>query len=231
LGDSQGNPVSRRYESPVRTEQVARTRRRVAEAAASLFVRDGYESTTVAAVAREAGVSAQTVYNAWATKADLLKGAYDVTLVGDDEPVPLARRPEVQALYALTDAEDLLRGYASLGRRLLERVGPLMRQVGAGAAAGVPDLLAHAETMGRERLVGTGMVARRLDELGALPAGRSVEQVRDRIWTLNSVEVWSLLTVTLGWSADAYEEWVGEAMCAAALDPPGRRRHGAAAGG
>lgn len=42
------------------------------------------------------------------------------------------------------------------------------------------------------------MVAQRLDALGALAPGLSVDGARDRIWTLNSVEVWHLLTGTLG---------------------------------
>ena len=92
-----------------------------------------------------------------------------------------------------------MRGYARLGRELLDRVGPLMLQVAAGAAAGDPDLIAHRETTNRERLQGTTMVAERLDALDALAQGLSVESARDRLWTLNSVEVWHLLTWTLGW--------------------------------
>jgi hypothetical protein len=60
-------------------------------------------------------------------------------------------------------------------------------------------------------------VAQRLDALDALAPAVSVESARDRIWTLNSVEVWHLLTGTLGWSGDDYQEWIGEAMCAATL--------------
>jgi hypothetical protein len=29
--------------------------------------------------------------------------------------------------------------------------------------------------------------------------------------------VWHLLTVTRGWSGEAYEDWVGQAMCDAVL--------------
>jgi len=51
--------------------------------------------------------------------------------------------------------------------------------------------------------------------------GLSVERGRDAIWTLNSVEVWSLLTEQRGWSAEEYEEWVGRAMADAVLEPAG----------
>lgn len=204
--------------SSLRAQQATLTRQRIAETAVRLFLRDGYAATTISGVAREAGVSAQTVYNTFATKAGLLKGAYDIALAGDADPVPLADRPEVRALYAEPDAAAMLRGYAALGRRLLDRIGPLMLQIAAGAAAGEQDLVDHRKVTDQERLTGTAMVARRLDELGALRSSVSVTAARDRIWTLNSPDVWHLLTGTLGWSGDDYQAWIGEAMCAATLE-------------
>ena len=188
-----------------------------------LFLEQGYTATTMSAVAAAAGVSVQTVYKAFGTKPALVKRLYDVTLAGDDEPVPLADRPEVKALYAEPDPRRYLMGYAHLGRLLIERLGPLLRVLSAGARSGDPDLRAFVDTINGERLVGTGMGARHLAELGALRDGLSVERARDAIWTLNSVEVWSLLTEQRGWSAQAYEEWVGRAMADAVLAPlPGR---------
>jgi AcrR family transcriptional regulator len=181
-----------------------------------LFLRDGYAKTTVAAVARKAEVSVQTVFNVFDTKSGLLKASYDIALVGDDEPIPLGERADVRALYADPDPESFLRGYARLGRTLLERVGPLLLQVEAGAAAGDGDLVDLANTMSSERLNGTKMVATRLDELGALAPLLTIDEARDRIWTLNSVQVWNLLTAR-GYSGDAYEQWVGELMCASTL--------------
>ena len=211
--------------SQVRSRQADDTRQRVAEAAAELFVRDGYTVTTITGVAMHAGVSAQTVYNAFGNKAGLLKAAYDITLAGDAEAIPLAERADVRALYQSPDARQFLHGYARLGRELLDRVGPLMLQVTAGAAAGEADLMAHQDVTDGERLTGTTMVARRLAALDALAPGVTVESARDRIWALNSVQVWHLLTGSRGWSGEQYQDWVGEAMCAAALgSPTGRSR-------
>jgi AcrR family transcriptional regulator len=201
----------------VRDEQAALTRRRVVQAAVSRFHADGYAATTVAAVARDASVSAQTVYNTFGTKAALLKAAYDMTLAGDDDPVPLAERPEVRALYAETDASRFLRGYAALGRTVVERVGPLMLLIAAGADAGDPDLVALRDTTDSERLVGTSMVVAKVADLGALAPALTRDAARDRIWTLNSVQVWHLLTAGRGWSGDEYAAWIGDAMCAAIL--------------
>ena len=43
-----------------------------------------------------------------------------------------------------------------------------MLQIAAGAAGGEADLVEHQRVTDAERLVGTGMVVRRVTELGAL---------------------------------------------------------------
>ncbi len=209
----------RSYSSPARQQQMRTTRTAILRAAADLFVDPGYGRASIAEVARRAGVTAQTIYNAFGSKQALLKAAYDVTLAGDDEPVPLARRPEAVAMSELTDPVALVRAYAALGRRVAERVAPLMLQIAAGAATGDPDLVEHQRVTDGERLTGTGMVVQRVIDLGGLAPDLPFEVARDRIWTLNSAEVWQLLTRSRGWSGDAYQDWIGDQMCAAILDP------------
>ena len=142
---------------------------------------------------------------------------HDLALVGDDEPIPLAERPEVQAMYADEDPARFLRAYAALGRTVAERVGPLVVLAQAGALGGDAELAAHVETIHEEHLFGTRMVASRVDELGALRPDLTVEGASDRVWTLTSPSVWHLLTQQRGWTGDEYAEWVGEALCDALL--------------
>lgn len=209
--------TSRSYRSPLREEQARQTQRRILDAAYGLMLEQGYTATTMAGVAAAAGVSAQTVYKTFGTKAALVKRVYDVTLVGDDEPIPFADRPEATALRSETDARRFLVGYAAVGRGMIERLGPLLRVLVAGARAGDPELREFVDTVNGERLTGAAMMVQRLVQLEALRDGVSVERARDAIWTLNSVEVWSLLTEQRGWSGAEYAEWVGRAMADAVL--------------
>ena len=117
-------PGRRAYSSALRDQQAGLTRRRVLDAALELFLAEGYPGTTIEAVARRAEVSTQTVYNAVGGKAALLRAVYDVTLAGDDQPVPIAERPAFQAMLAETDGRRCLARYAALGRELWERAGP-----------------------------------------------------------------------------------------------------------
>ena len=111
----------------MREEQARQTQLRILDAAHGLLLEQGYTATTMAAVAAAAGVSTQTVYKTFGTKPALVKRLYDVTLVGDDQPVPLADRPEMVAMRAETDPRRFLTGYAVVGRTLVERLGPLLR--------------------------------------------------------------------------------------------------------
>ena len=214
---------SRSYRSPLREEQARQTQRRILDAANRLLLQQGYTATTMAAVAAAAGVSAQTVYKTFGTKPALVKRVYDVTLVGDDEPIPFADRPEAVAMRTETDPRRFLAGYARLGRGLAERLGPLLRVLHGGARAGNPELREFVDTVNGERLVGATQIVARLVELDALRPGLSPERARDAIWMLNSVEVWSLLTEQRGWSGDEYADWVGAAMADAVLAPARRR--------
>jgi len=206
----------RRYESSLRRDQARETQRRVLLAAEELFLEQGY-GTSIAAIAGRAGVSAQTVYNAFGTKAALAKRLYDVRLAGDDEPVPMAERPEFQELARETNPRRALRAYARIGRQIAERVGAISAVLIAGAASGDPDLASVVATTETERTVGTGHMARKLAELHALKPGLDAERAGDLLWMLTAPEPFRRLTVDRGWSLDDYEQWLADAMCASLL--------------
>ena len=218
MSPSPTSPVPRPYDNSRRLAQARQTELAVIDAARELFIADGYAATTIAGLARAAGVAPQTVYKTFGTKAALLKRVYDVTLVGDVDPVPLVDRPEFAAVRDADDGHALLRAYARVGRVLYDRVGRLVATLLEGAAAGDPDLREFAATIDRERLTGTAGVADRLAALGELRHDLTATRARDVLWTLNSVPVWRLLVHDRGWSADDYETWVAGAMIAATVE-------------
>jgi AcrR family transcriptional regulator len=143
---------------------------------------EGYPGTTIEAVARRAEVSTQTVYNAVGGKAALLRAVYDVTLAGDDQPVPIAERPAFQAMLAETDGRRCLARYAALGRELWERAGPLVLRLLSQAAAGDADLRAFADTVERQPAAGTAMVAAHVADRFGLRPGLTVPEAGDVLW-------------------------------------------------
>lgn len=79
-----------------------------------MLLAEGWAGTTMTAVAARAGVSAQLLYKTFGTKVALAKRLYDVTLMGDDEPVPLHERPEIAAITAEPDPRRTIARYVGL---------------------------------------------------------------------------------------------------------------------
>src|SRR3990170_2940471 len=80
-----------RSAAPTRAERALVTRRRMVKAAYELFCGRGYLGTTIAAVAKEAGVAVPTIYYTFGTKAVLLDESLGAAVVGFDrwrEPPP-----------------------------------------------------------------------------------------------------------------------------------------------
>jgi AcrR family transcriptional regulator len=198
---------SRRYSMALRGEQTAATRSRIIDAATAQFVELGYPRTTLAGVAERAGVSVQTIYNLIGGKSVLLKTVYDVTIAGDDEPVPISERPYAKATMEATDGPECLRRYAAMARILGERVLPLYRVLLGQAAGGDPDLRAWVETIESERAVGSRAMIAHLAGRFGLREGLDPETAEDVLWTLNAPEVADRLVNRRGWSWERFEAW------------------------
>jgi AcrR family transcriptional regulator len=90
-------------------ERSRQTRRRILQAAYELFTEQGYGATTLQGIADRAGVAVQTIYFAFGNKPSLLKELVDVTIAGDDEPVPTLQRAWFLDAAAAGTAEAQLR--------------------------------------------------------------------------------------------------------------------------
>lgn len=207
----------RRYSAALRTEQTAFTRRRILDIAGQLFVEQGYLGTTLAGIAKAAGVSVQTVYNVVGSKSDLLKAVYDVTLAGDDEPVPMVQRPLFRAMIEAPTGRECLSQYAAIARLLSERIQPLVSMVLAQAATGDPELQTFAGTIESERTTGTANVTRHLEQHFGLRDGLDAQAAADVLWTLTAPDIARRLVSVRGWTWDRYQTWLAATLTDALL--------------
>jgi AcrR family transcriptional regulator len=203
----------RPYRSERRREQAAETRTRVLDAAAALFDAHGYEGTTIAAVAADAGVSAETVYARFRNKRTLLGELVERAVRGGDpRPVPEQERP--RALAAEPDRHEQLRLFAADIVRRLERAAPLVAVV-AGAARAEPDLAELLETLHGTRRRNLATLVDALAANGPLRLER--EQALDTVWALTSPELHQLLVRVRGWSRRRYTAWLSDSLAALLL--------------
>jgi AcrR family transcriptional regulator len=199
-----------------RAEQERRsTRLRVVEAARTLFLERGYVATTMADIAREAGVALQSVYKVGHGKADLLHQVRDLAVAGDDRQVMLLDRPEFVAIRAEADPERQVEMLASLVARTMPRLGPVW--VAYREAAAVDAKAAANLVTAHQRRHHTFA-----DVIGAIPQDRlrhSPEQSTETAWAIASPEVYLLLQSVLEWDADRYSAWLTRTLAELLLIP------------
>ncbi len=212
-------PQARRaYDATRRRERALATRRKVVDVTRELLESEGFASTTIAEVARRAGVSKESVYQRFGSKAALVKEVLDVAIAGDDAPVPVADRPEITRIREEPDVAEKLRLYARGAAHRARRSAKVQLALrdGAGSDRVVDEIW---RTLQAERLAGMAMFAANLVSAGGLREGLGVEHVRDVLWTCVSVEVYDLFVHQRGWSVEAYADWLALTLVASMTDP------------
>jgi AcrR family transcriptional regulator len=195
----------RRYDSSGRRERAEARRRHVLRVAEDLFLRDGYATTTVAALADAAGVSAETIYKSFGGKAGLVGAIQEVGLAGAG-PVPAPDRSDEMSARE-QDPDRIVRRWATLAREVAPRVAPIMLLV-RSAAATDSDMAALLADMNRQRLERMSHNARRLAATGGLRTGVTVDQARDVMVAFTAPELYEILVVQRGWTLSAYSDFV-----------------------
>jgi AcrR family transcriptional regulator len=206
----------RRYDASRRQAQARENRTRMLAAARDLFLGKGYAGTAMPDVARAADLSVQAVYKAFANKATLLKAVFDVTVAGDDEPVPMAARKAIAAVIAEPDARRKIELYVTHLVEIHPDVVPLQLLV-RDAAAADPAAAEVWEQIRGDTFSAMTMFARDLVATGQTRSDRAVDELRDILWTYHSAELYELLVLARGWTAQRYGEFLAEAMSAAVL--------------
>ena len=200
---SRAEKTTRRYDSGLRRRQAEQNRRTILDAATTLFSERGW-SVAVRDIANAAGSSVETIYAHFGSKPELLKQVLDVGVVGDDEPVALADRPEFTAL-SQGGPGDRAAAAARLVTGIARRTAGVQRTL-REAATGEPELAARLEEA-RERQRLNVQVG------GAMVAGRELSGAEaEGLWAVLSQEVYELLTGSAGWSPEQYEQWVAGAI-------------------
>ncbi|MDT9592263.1 helix-turn-helix domain-containing protein [Nocardioides zeae] len=214
MGTTEERP-KRRYVSPTREAALAATHRRIIEAAAELFARDGYRSTTLAAIAEKAGVSVPRV-NLSGSKPALLVEAYEERAGGSGARVPVTEQSVLQQIMAL-DTEEALDAYVEW-----------LAEAHAGSI-GLWQALSEAATSDEDAATELTAALRRNDEAAragvawadsrGLLQGDVSHEERAQVWALlGSAETYGRLAKEYGWSHERYAAWVRRSLVVLVFD-------------
>jgi AcrR family transcriptional regulator len=190
-----------RYTSSARKAQVQATRQAIVRTARQLFARQGYAGTSMADIAREAGVAIQTIYSSVGSKQALLREMND--LIDQEAGV---REIEAQ-MAAESDPRQVLRLSVRLTRQVMEQCGDIIATV-IVASGSEPEMGAILDEGRRRHRAGMWGVAGVLSQSGALRDGLSVDAAAMAMAVITSNESYFQLSRDFGMSFDEAEHWV-----------------------
>jgi len=223
----------RRYDATARRARALQGRRAIVDAAERLFVRDGLQATTIAAIAAEAGVSAETIYKTFGGKTGLVRAIREHRLAGE-EPVHAERRSNALQREE-RDPRRIIEGWGRLTIEVAPKVMPILQLVAAGAP-GDPAMARLRDELDLARLNRMRRNAARLARAGHLRDGIRSRDAADVLWACSSPELYDLMVGRRGWTPARYADFIADVMIAALLPPatargtvraqrPARRSH------
>ena len=192
----------RTYHAPKRVQQAQETRRRILAAARSLFHAHGYATTTLSAIAERADVSVETIYATFGSKRVLL-----LALVEAARPTGEMALPNLTQLRPSEQAALL----AQMARGIYEQHWEVI-DVLRNAGSAEPDAAAawqEGDRLGRET---QAPVIASWREQGALKPEITPQAAADLVWALTGPDLYRLLVQESGWSHDAYQAWLAQAL-------------------
>ena len=203
--------MSRSYKSATREARSEQTRAKVLEAGKHLFSRKGIDATTIAQIAKRAGVSQATVYATVRSKSGLLHALLHQAIFGP-------RFQEAQKrLVGVTDPVERIALTAQVARAIYEGESADLSLL-IQASAFSPELRKTQQKfedlrreMQRDRieaLYKSGRARKGLDKIAA----------SNILWMLTGRDVYRKLVHESGWSPDKFEIWLRQTLVEALCD-------------
>jgi AcrR family transcriptional regulator len=185
------------------------------------MLENGYAATTIPAIAEEAGVSPQTVYASFGSKAGLFKRIVDVGIVGDEELVPVSERQIVDDVRSARSAAARFRLFAEFVAGVHERLADIV-EIGLAAAGNDAEIAELVRRMDLQRRDGMREFVDFMAELGSLRQDLDLDEATDIVWVLTAAATYRSLVADRGWTTGAYARWLAT-LLETSVGPRGRR--------
>ena len=199
----------RKYSSAVREEQAARTRTRILDAAAELFLERGYARTTMKDIAVQADVARDTVHALFGSKARVLTALIDHRLVPDGSVTNVTQLPEALAIKDEVDQRKEIELFAKFIAGISTELRPVF-EILRTASAVEPEMAKVFEEMDQFRMNNMQTYASWIAARGPLRV--STRQAGEIIWALASLDVARMLCDELGWTESQHARWLSDTL-------------------
>lgn len=189
-----------------RKGRAQKTHWRIVKAAFELFCERGYAGTTMALIAKRAGVAVQTVYFVFHTKSELLSRSYDFAVMGETTKIP-QRQPWHARAVAAPDIRTAIREFVIGVGEITRRLTPLY-VVARAAAESDADIARVVKLHEDWRIEGYRQVLEDVFLAKApLRAGLTRERATHLLLLYVGMDVYHALVDGSGWTDDEWAEW------------------------
>ncbi len=195
--------VNQQKRPTLRQRQAQATREAIAVAARTLFLENGYTSSTIQAIADRAGVAGSTVYAVFGSKRGILRAVRE-SWQGRSQI-----RELVEDISPVRDPAQYLDRLAGASRQQWQSGAEVIAIYTAASAADPEAANELAEALaGRRKALAA--LARNLEP--HLKAGLSVAHAAAILQALCLPQLYDELVGESGWSPEAYQAWLSEAL-------------------
>lgn len=203
---------------PTQKERSERTRRAIVRAATEEFCASGFHGTTMAAIAKRAGVAVQTVYFVFHTKPLLLTASIDQAVVGNEAPTPPDLTEWWQEGTSTADGYRALELFVENVAIIEARAARLDRVARAAATTDfeVREVLAHHETL---RVAGFRSYLATLSERGLLRERLTLDEATDVLLTLVGSTTFLEFTEGRRWAVERWIKWTTATLAWLLIEP------------
>jgi AcrR family transcriptional regulator len=197
------NDVKREARLPYRKQLALQTRRRIAATARELFLVRGFRSTTIDAIAEEAGVAVSTVYSIFGNKRAILAEICEAWLdEADVKPLSMQATDERDPVRKLALA-------ARLTKQQWERGAQVMPMFEAAAREDTEFAIMLDEWKSQKNSVLRQLSASLADHLHE---GLNVDRAGDILIALTLPDLYDAMVNGSGWTPEAYESWLSATL-------------------
>ena len=163
------------------------------------------------AIAERADVAVETVYSRFRNKANLLDAILEPAIVGVTDGRDLFDLPDIARIRQCPNQRTQIRMLAHFSRGILERTAVahrILRSAAASDAAAAELQRADANRRGDGQRVYVEMLLAN----GPLRDGLTPSDAAATYSALSNPNTYALLVGERGWSADKFEEWLGDSL-------------------
>lgn len=197
----------RAYRSRRREEQAESTHNAVLDAAEHLFRENGWSATTIAAIAKEADVSPETIYARFGNKRTIVHQLVTRIMRGDQQETPMMQQEQRAKLLQMTNGRNIIDAFSDDISGLLTRAAPILAVVKSAAETDTEMAGLYAD-LHETRRRNLGKLITALERIGALRPGLDTEVAKDTLWSVVSPELWLLRIDQLRTTPDTNREWI-----------------------